>query len=543
MSRSPDGCVRAKPAQKRHGAQGPSCPVVSAFGIMILIAVVWIWFRVYTGICLEDALITYRYAENLAGGRGFVFSPGERVMGTTTPLFTIMLAMCGAVLGVRQIPVISSVCGILAGLGAGWLTYALCIRLQFPRWVALFALAALCLHPDTLWTSTGGMETPLVLLFMALSLYAVSSGRYSLAALASSLLVFTRPDGVIWAAMIAGIVCTRDRTTCGRSLGIGLLILVPWVAFSSVYFGSPVPHSLVAKRAMSHYTPVSLTASEFKAYFLWVLASLGFPARGKALSGVFWLWACFVVAGAVSITREPRRRFLWPVAVFPVLFGGALWLGRAPRVFQWYLLPVTWCGIILGTAGIAAVWEHLAAWCRAGSIPRACARVIMGASLCFLAAGLYCRDRQECIYQRGWQINENGLRQVVGEWLREHTPEGSSVAMEAIGYQGVYSGRRIIDLAGLVSPDVVKTFYESTTSAEAFFKIVRDLRPDYMVLRSYEVDRNICFRGGRLFDTEEQRRYFMSHYREAKRFSAPLPMLWGPLSYLTVYARGGWGQT
>ena len=55
-------------------------------------AVAWIAFRVHTGIVLEDALITFRFAENLATGRGFAFNPGEPVLGTTTPAFTLLLA-------------------------------------------------------------------------------------------------------------------------------------------------------------------------------------------------------------------------------------------------------------------------------------------------------------------------------------------------------------------------------------------------------------------------------------------------------------------
>ena len=40
----------------------------------------------------DDAFITYRYADNLRAGNGLVFNPGERVEGTSTFLFTIMLS-------------------------------------------------------------------------------------------------------------------------------------------------------------------------------------------------------------------------------------------------------------------------------------------------------------------------------------------------------------------------------------------------------------------------------------------------------------------
>ena len=41
---------------------------------------------------VDDAYITYRYAENLAGGNGFVYNVGEQILGTSTPLYTLLLA-------------------------------------------------------------------------------------------------------------------------------------------------------------------------------------------------------------------------------------------------------------------------------------------------------------------------------------------------------------------------------------------------------------------------------------------------------------------
>ena len=43
----------------------------------------------------DDAFITFRYARNLAEGLGLVYNPGaewEPVLGTTTPLFALLLA-------------------------------------------------------------------------------------------------------------------------------------------------------------------------------------------------------------------------------------------------------------------------------------------------------------------------------------------------------------------------------------------------------------------------------------------------------------------
>ena len=38
----------------------------------------------------DDQFTIYRYIENIASGKGFVFNEGERVLGSTTPLFTLL---------------------------------------------------------------------------------------------------------------------------------------------------------------------------------------------------------------------------------------------------------------------------------------------------------------------------------------------------------------------------------------------------------------------------------------------------------------------
>src|SRR4029450_3610282 len=98
--------------------------------------------------------------------------------------------------------------------------------------------------------------------------------------------------------------------------------------------------------------------------------------------------------------------------------------------------------------------------------------------------------------------------------------------MEAIGYQGYFSERRVLDLAGLVSPEVVALYRRNAAGAAAFHAVLQEMKPDYLVLRSFEVDENRHFHGGPLFSTNVQRDYFHEHYEEVDRFQAPDP-LWG----------------
>jgi hypothetical protein len=110
--------------------------------------------------------------------------------------------------------------------------------------------------------------------------------------------------------------------------------------------------------------------------------------------------------------------------------------------------------------------------------------------------------------------------------------------MEAIGYQGYFSRRHVIDMAGLVTPRVVEFKRSSGKNGLVFKRITTELKPDYIILRSFEVDQNHHFNGGKLFLTEADRKAFFRDYHELRRFLAPHPALAPEVTHLTVYGRG-----
>jgi hypothetical protein len=65
----------------------------------------------------DDAYITLRYAANLIKGWGFVFNAGERVLGTTSPLFALLLAAGGHLIGPSHLEGLAVSLGLLSSLG------------------------------------------------------------------------------------------------------------------------------------------------------------------------------------------------------------------------------------------------------------------------------------------------------------------------------------------------------------------------------------------------------------------------------------------
>jgi hypothetical protein len=157
-----------------------------------------------------------------------------------------------------------------------------------------------------------------------------------------------------------------------------------------------------------------------------------------------------------------------------------------------------------------------------------------------LVAGAYAHSlRSSADWHWRNQRNEWQVRKAAGIWLRDNTNQDATVLMEAIGYQGTFSGRRVIDLAGLITPRVVELQRESRSNAEAFAKIVGEFAPDYIVLRTTEVEQNQHFHGGVLFQTPEAAEVFHAVYHPVATYQAPYPDIWFTASSVTIYSRRG----
>jgi len=490
----------------------------------------WIWFRVASGIVLEDALITFRYSDMLAAGHGLVFSEGEYVLAATNALYSCALALPSWLLGPESLFVAAPMLGIACALAAGFFLVGALRAARVP-WSACLLVAALTwFHPDVVWTTVGGMETGMVLLWMCLSLWAIAHERALLAGLAAAALVMTRPDGLVWAVLVLLALIALRVPRALRGVGVCALLVGAWWLLLARVYGHVLPHSVLAKQEIGQELPSDGWLANLAAHARWILDGTALGSGGGAWSLVAWLGLALGLYGGARLLRERARRPLALLFVFPFALAAAYWVGEAPREFDWYLVPA------------AFAWSACVALGLAPDEARSSSKLARGLrwslslvlALALVRGNLHALDRWTA-YQRA----EDGLRKPVGEWLAANTPERASVAMEAIGYQGYYSRRRVIDLAGLVSPAVVRAHREHDSNAAAFAAVLAEQRPDYLVLRSFEVDENRSFHGGPLFADAQARALFDARYRELRRFELAHPNRWGALGRITVYERVG----
>ncbi len=519
-----------------------------AVGIAVLAVLVRFWVSRHTHALGEDALITLRYADNIAAGRGWVYNPGERVLGTTTPLFTLILAFAGWL----RLPamVVGIACNIFADGVTCFLIARLLARPGIDRPVAgLFAALLYAVSSTPISVSISGMETALVACAGMAAISAFMAGRSRALCLWGAILFLLRIDGLLLFSILLVGVTVRQRRIPWVGIGLFLALVMPWLLFSTRYFGSPIPASVVAKLTVySHtsLTPGSFTnTAAFNAEAFRNQFTLGWPQR--ICSALFVAGSLSILARAIGLRLRPNARDApdgrqsrvagadssgaepvvegppdtdapaqgrapdverasgtadlgWPLT-WLALYYGTMLTSHVPA-FPWYFLPPWPLFVVVLVLGVDTLWRCGTALLARfalrgladsrGGAPRALGasewRAHSGIMLCalalFAAAGLvHVRSIERDIVAA--QEREDTLRRPLGLWLRDHMASNERVLLEPIGYAGYYSGRRILDMVGLVSPEVLR-FYRTP---RALSGIVIGLRPEWLCLRAEERDR------------------------------------------------------
>src|SRR5690606_17345167 len=120
---------------------------------------------------VDDAYITFRYSARIAEGKGFTFNDGLGVLGTTTSLWTFLLAVFFG-LGVP----LSLAVGILSALSAALFCTAIFLMLCDLKWkwLGLLGGPALLIYERWLFGYLMGMESVLYIAIVALIIWLTS---------------------------------------------------------------------------------------------------------------------------------------------------------------------------------------------------------------------------------------------------------------------------------------------------------------------------------------------------------------------------------
>jgi hypothetical protein len=424
----------------------------------------------------DDPFITYRYADNLRSGVGFVYNPGEQVQSTTTPLFTLLLAGLSFVWG--DLPHLANLIGALSLAAGGLLLWELAVIWQAP-WAGWAGLLLYPLFP--LAITPLGSETPLYIAFCLGAFVAYYRRQYNITAVCAALAVLTRPDGLLVSViLVADFIyqwAVKDdftRHIPWKAIILFFVISLPWFLFAWIYFGSPLPVTLAVKQQQG----AMAVSQRFARGFLSTLAYYK--------SWRYVLEAVIALAGLMYVIRQARHwlRFLaWPVLYF-VAFS-VLGVSR----YFWYYTPLVPGFLLLAGLGLQTL---------AGMpirIPEYGKRLVsifkdlpekyhiqtaQVLSILILISLFFTQVRGMLRLRN--PDTRFAIYRTAGKWLAANTAADATVGALEVGILGYYAHRPMVDFAGLIRPKVAAQLASGSTYEHAALWTIEYYHPRYLVL-------------------------------------------------------------
>jgi hypothetical protein len=404
----------------------------------------------FAGYPLDDAWIHQTYARNWAATGQLAYVVGLPSAGSTAPLWTLLLSIAYRF---NIVPYLwSMLMGVICLAISAWLLSRLADRLLPARSVVSWLVGLACVVEwHLIWAAASGMET---LLFIACALalidrvWARSPGW--IIGVLGGLLILTRPEGLLLFVLALGVLLASRRSGRGALIEIGtaalafFIVLAPGAYFNLQAGGSIFPNTFYAKQ--SEYGELMNTLP------IW-LRSIG-KMLVAPLAGGGLLLIPGVIMWIIQNRRDVKDRARW-MWWLPLIWAAAhisVYALRLPVDYQHgrYLLPIIPIILLYGVVGTALLLDWLKAR-SAKPVTRVLRQVyaiaIIVLFVLYIPIGAAAFATDVAII--------NGEMVAVAQWLDRNTPPDAIIAAHDIGAIGYFARRPILDLAGLISPEVI----------------------------------------------------------------------------------------
>lgn len=421
----------------------------------VLVLSVAILARILPGArTVDDAFITFRYARNILDGHGFVYNPGERVLGTTTPLYTLLMVGLGSLTGGSRAAFPDLALGVncLADALTCWLIIQIGKRLEAP-WVGLVTSLLWAVAPFSVTFAIGGLETSVYVFCLTTVAWGFLACRYTLTGLAAAAAFLTRVDAVILLGPLAifwlvQAVRKKERLPLNAVL-CAVIPVALWLAFSAFYFGGIFSNSISAKLVAYRLSPGESLIRLLQHYAL-PFSENNLVGTALAVAVGLVLYPFLSVLGLRAVLKKEARLWFW--GIYPFVYFAVFAIAN-PLLFRWYLtppLPAWFFLIILGASQILGLMRRKPVF--RAALASLLVIVIFTSSLLdwrFHPDHGPDRPAPDMAY-----IQLELLYQEAAEKIQSYLAEGGVLAAGDVGVLGFQTGAPILDLVGLNSPQV-----------------------------------------------------------------------------------------
>jgi len=413
----------------------------------------WSYLTSDFGFPLDDAWIHQTYARNFGERYQWSFLIDDPSGGSTGPLWGMLIAL----LYLLKIPPLWGT--YFFGFFILWgtaITGSILFEKIAPEKGAykLIAGGLIAAEWHLVWSALSGMETILLILVLLIFFCWLMDKRENwwLPGILIGLSIWVRPDGLTLLGPAAMSLLLRGyplKKLLKKLLAFAagtLLFFGPYILFNWLVSGDVWPNTFYAKQAEYEALRQSGLLVRYLRIGLQFITGVGI----------------LLLPGIVIELKDQIQSKNWEAVAAFIWMAGylGLYAWRLPVTYQHgrYIIPAMPVGFLFGLSGLIKwaemkteeLWRRLISGVWIGST------IIVAASFWIYGARAYALDVAV--------IETEMVR--TARWIEENTKENAIIAAHDIGALGYFAERKILDLAGLITPDVIPIIRDEDKLAE-----------------------------------------------------------------------------
>ncbi len=393
------------------------------------------------GFPLDDAWIHQTYARNLVSHGMWEYVDGEPSAGSTSPLWTVLLGIAY----LFSIPPIlwSYLLGGIFLIGVIFIYKEIIYEEKSQQDTGkFFLITIMALEWHFCWAALAGMETIVFIFILLLCFYLIEKNHqpWLLIGLLSGIAIWIRPEGItLLGPSIYVLLLKKQNEKIGNFIrfvmGIAAPLLV-YITFNQLLGVGFWPNTFYAKQ--KEYS-ILMDTGIFQRLFL--LFKIQFIGPGVLL-----------IPGVIAYCWINRKKNEW-WRLFPFLW----WMGftcifalRLPVIYQHgrYMMPAMSVVYLLGLSGWISLLKKYEFRKKIHNI------LIRTWQIAFITTVILFYFLGAKAYGEDVAIIETEMVKT-SIWIKQNTSENTVIAAHDIGALGYFSNRKIIDMAGLITPETI----------------------------------------------------------------------------------------
>ncbi|MCX7833628.1 MAG: hypothetical protein N2490_05400 [Ignavibacteria bacterium] len=444
-------------------------------------------YKIPFGLPLDDTYIHLQYANNFAKGYFFQFNIGEYTPGTTSAVYIIILGILFLIFENQiLISVILSSLFHIASVIVTLFLSKLYLSELIKKYPILSNYKYLEIIPSIIlifigrynWSAQSGMETTLFVFLILTGIYfhskeIITKKQNLTPAIIFALASLTRPEGYLISALyfIDKIIFLLhyDRSNKYKYLlleiVIFILIILPYPLFSLITTSSLFPTS---------YKAINIKHTENQ-NIRFLIIFLTYLFRDIPVLAIIFVFNIIIFLKNIKKYFSDLsflRLLNFSVIVFPLAFtiGFPIWRNHGR-----YMIPYI---ILIAINSFFSLLIYLQKLNNKKYFPK----IVLALSIIILISSLpyylvFAKHLSKNI------DNINSMQCKAGIWIRDNLDKDTTVATNDIGAIAYYSNHRILDLEGLVTPEVLRfRNYSTEQRNDSLFNFCIMKKINYMLI-------------------------------------------------------------